>query len=390
MLSTSFVRRASSNLLKTALYDFHVSHGGEMVPYAGYAMPVKFTGLVPEHLACRKSAALYDTGHMGQYLITGPDREEFIKRITPVSLPRKPDNFSHLSLLTNARGGIIDDCMVNSREDGVIYLVVNAGCRPKDDKHMREQLEIFRSEGKRAEITWLEGRSLLALQGPRAIDVMNRIGDKNLSRLPFMKSAQLKIDGIPVWVSRSGYTGEDGFEIGIDKPSDAVRIAELLAKQKEVVLGGLGSRDSLRLESGLCLYGNDMNEDTTPVEAGLAWLIRKDRRDGSFIGGKKICAEIKDRKKAKPVRRVGLVMTGKAPPPRSHCKVFAKDGKKVIGEVSSGSHSPMLNKGIAMAYLPVSYAKVKQAKEVMIQIRNRAYPAKVCAMPFVPNHFYRG
>ena len=361
-----------------------------MVPYAGYAMPVKFSGLVPEHLACRKSAAMFDTGHMGQYLITGRDREEFIKSITPVSLPKKPDNFSHLSLLTNERGGIIDDCMVNSRADGVIYLVVNAGCRVKDDKHMREQLEIFKSKGKQAEVTWLEGRSLIALQGPKAIDVINKVGSKDLSKLPFLKSTEIEIDGIKVWISRSGYTGEDGFEIGIDKDTDAVKIAEILAAEKEVVLGGLGSRDSLRLESGLCLYGNDMNEDTTPVEASLGWVIHKDRRDGSFLGGKRICEELKNKKKAKPIRRIGLIMTSKAPPPRSHCKVLSGDGKTVIGEITSGTHSPILNKGIAMAYLPVSYAKVKKAKTVQIQIRNREYPARVTAMPFVPAHFYRG
>lgn len=388
MLSSSFTRKSS--LLKTALYDFHVSHGGEMVEYAGYSMPVKFEGLVQEHLGCRRESALYDTGHMGQYLITGPDRISFIKSITPVSLPPKPDNMSHLSILTNSKGGIIDDTMIMSREDDVLYMVVNAGCRVKDDKHMREQLEKFKASGKKAEITWLEGRSLLALQGPKSVDVMNRICNKNLSRQKFMTSTQIEIDGIRIWASRSGYTGEDGFELGIDKPEDAARIAEILAKQPEVHLGGLGSRDSLRLESGLCLYGNEMNMETTPVEAGLAWLIKKDRYDGGFVGSEKICAELKDRKLARPIRRTGLIMLGKAPPPRSHCKVFDKEGKKAIGEVTSGTHSLILQKGVAMSYLPVSYASTKKPKEVSIQIRNRLYPAKVTPMPFVPTHFYRG
>lgn len=360
-----------------------------MVPYAGYSMPVKFSGLVQEHIACRKSCALYDTSHMGQYLITGRDRNAFIKWLTPVSLPEEPDNFSRLSLLTNYKGGIIDDCMVNSRKDGAIFLVVNAACRVKDDKHMRNELEKFKAEGKDVRLTWLEGRSLLALQGPKAIDVINRIGDRDLSKLKFMCSTTLAIDGIKVWASRSGYTGEDGFEIGIDKPSDAVRIAEILAEQKDVTLAGLGSRDSLRLESGLCLYGNDMNEETTPVEASLAWLIHKDRRGGDFVGGKKVCGELKNRKLAKDRRRLGLMMTGKAPPPRSHCKVLDASGKTVVGEITSGTHSPILGKGIAMAYLPARYGKLKNPKKVKIVIRNRAYPAQVCRMPFVPSKFYR-
>ena len=385
---SKFARKSS--LLKTSLTDFHISHGGQMVDYAGYSMPVKFDNMIQEHLNCRKECALFDTGHMGQYIISGPDKKEFIERLTPVSLPSKPDNVNHLTILTNKNGGIIDDCMVTSRDDGVLYLVVNAGCREKDDKHMREQLEIFKSEGKKAEVTWLEGRSLLALQGPKAIDVMNRISDKNLSKLRFMTSTTFSIDGIKVWASRSGYTGEDGFEIGIDKPEDAVRIAEILDKQNEVHLAGLGARDSLRLESGLCLYGHEMTEQTTPVEASLGWLVNKNRMGGNFIGGSKIVAELKDRKKAKKQRRVGLKMLSKAPPPRADFKVFDKAGKSQIGHITSGTHSPVLNIGIAMAYLPSSYASVKNPKNVNIEIRGRMYPAVVCKMPFVPNHFYRG
>ncbi|OHT09443.1 Aminomethyltransferase, mitochondrial [Tritrichomonas foetus] len=399
MLSSSFCRHDhTASLLKTALTDFHIANGGEMVDYAGYAMPVKFEGLVPEHLACRKECTLYDTGHMGQYLITGPDKKAFIERVMPVSLPEKPDNLAHLSVITNEKGGIIDDCMVASREDDVLYLVVNAGCRPKDDKHLRQQLDIFKSEGGKADLTWLEGRSLLALQGPKAINVMNDVISKysqtmktfSLSKLPFMTTTNFEVDGISIWASRSGYTGEDGFEIGIDKPEDAVKIADLLARYKEVHLGGLGSRDSLRLESGLCLYGHEMNEETTPVEASLGWLVDKKRMDGSFVGGNKIVSELKDRKLAKKHRRVGLKMMGKAPPPRSECKVFDKEGKNEIGHITSGSHSPLLNIGIAMAYVPSSYASVKKHKQVKIQIRNRMYPATVCKLPFVPTHFYRG
>jgi aminomethyltransferase len=204
-----------------------------------------------------------------------------------------------------------------------------------------------------------------------------------------MVQEEVSVDGIKFWASRSGYTGEDGFEIGIDRESDAVHLAEILAKQPEVHLGGLGSRDSLRLESGLCLYGNDMNEDTTPIEASLGWVIKKDRWSGGFVGADKICPELKDRKKAKPHRRVGLIMTGKAPPPRQHCKVFDATGKKALGEVTSGTHSLMLNTGVAMAYMPVSYAGI-DPKACKIEIRGRLYPAKTTKMPFWPTHFYRG
>lgn len=395
MFSNYFRRRASkssASLLKTALTQFHIDNGGKMVEYAGNSFPEYYQrGPVQEHILCRTECTLFDTSYMGQYIITGADREEFLKNLMPLSFPYQPDNSIQRSLITNDNGGIVDNCTVTTRTDNSVYLVVNGIALQKDNEHLQEQLETFKAYEKNVDVKLLKENTLLSLQGPKSSNVLNKLCNKSIAKLPYMSTIQNTIDGINVWISRSGFTVEDGFEISIEKPKEALRIAQMLSEQKEVHLAGLSARNSLRIEAGLPFYGYELDENTTPLEAGLDNLISKGRREGfpPFFGGKKILAEIKDHKKARDRRLVGLLVESTEIPPNGGCKVFNNSGRNEIGKVTSGVISPILKRGIAMAYVKTIYANSKK-EHVIVEIENKKYPAIVVPMPFVRTNYYRG
>jgi aminomethyltransferase len=289
-------------------------------------------------------------------------------------------------VFTNEKGGIIDDTVITKVSDTEVYLVVNAGCRDKDLAHIGKHLAAAQAGGKDVHLTVHDDRALLALQGPSAAAVLAPFADGaiDLARLYFSHFARAPLKGLTgdAWVTRTGYTGEDGFELSIPA-ADAVAVASALTADARVRLCGLGARDALRLEAGLCLYGNDLNETITPVEAGLTWTIGKARRDDcSFLGGAVIKKQLAD---GVSVRRVGLVVPSGAPP-RQHADILDADGTR-IGEVTSGAFSPCLKTNIAMGYVPKAHAKA--GTELQVAVRGRANKATVTKMPFVEAKYHK-
>jgi len=374
---------------KTALYDVHVKLGGKMVPFAGYQLPVQYgESVIESHLHTRKQASLFDVSHMGQLKLKGNHRRQFLQSLVPTDLLNLQDYQCKLSVLTNANGGIIDDCMITQKPDH-LFVVVNAGCKMKDIAHLQQQLKEF-NDRHHADVSlqYLE-RSLVALQGPKAAEILGESVKQlkgpvdNLKTLPFMTTceAQLK-DGISVWITRCGYTGEDGFEISVLNEASK-KLFEGLLQNNVVLPAGLGVRDSLRLEAGLCLYGHDLDETITPVEADLLWLIPKKRREsGGFLGFEKIAQQIKQ---GPPKKRIGLHVE-QGPPAREGAEILDSAGKE-IGKVTSGTFSPCLKQNISMGYIETSFSKVGTA--VQVQTRGKKYPAKVTKMPFVETKYYK-
>ncbi|KAI8911489.1 hypothetical protein EDD86DRAFT_245770 [Gorgonomyces haynaldii] len=350
-----------STLKKTALYDFHVQNKGKMVDFAGWSMPVQYElGVLQSHHWTRQNSSIFDVSHMLQTRWTGKDHIEFIESLVVGDIKGLNVGQSTLSVFTNENGGIIDDTVINKKDDKGLYVVSNAGCADKDLKHIHEQLDLFKQKGKQVNVDIID-TSLIALQGPKSAHVLSRITGKTFDDFGFMTSRTLDIKGIQVYISRCGYTGEDGFE--------------------EVELAGLGARDSLRLEAGLCLYGNDLDETVTPVEGGLTWTIgQRRRKEGGFLGADKILPQIKG-----PVakRRVGLIVEGA--PARDHAVVYNLENE-VIGEVTSGVPSPTLKKNVAMAYVKSGFHK--QGTELQVKVRNKMQKAQVVKMPFVPHKYY--
>ncbi len=370
-------------LLVTALHDLHVELGAKMVPFAGYDMPVQYpAGILAEHLHTRAAAGLFDVSHMGQIRIRA---ESFaavaaaVERLCPADFQALKPGQQRYSFFTDNSGGILDDLMVTRMGAGDdrdhLFMVVNAGCKDADIAHLKANL------GARCEIDVLSDRSLVALQGPQAAAVFARLAPDS-AKLKFMNGAALKAGGIDVIATRSGYTGEDGFEISVAN-ADAVAFTKKLLAEPEVKPIGLGARDSLRLEAGLCLYGNDITEKTNPVEAGLVWAMQKRRREeGGFPG-----AGIVQRQLAEgPARlRVGILPEGKAPA-RAHTEITDADGR-VIGEITSGGFGPSLGAPLAMGYVDKAHATV--GTSVNLMVRGKALPAKIAAMPFVAHRYQR-
>ncbi|KAJ3050701.1 hypothetical protein HK097_008307 [Rhizophlyctis rosea] len=355
-----------------------------MVPFAGWEMPVQYSnlGVLASHNWTREKASLFDVSHMLQTKWIGKDHTRFIESLTVADIQSLPLGQSTLSVFTNTSGGIIDDTVINKQSDSNLYVVSNAGCAEKDLKHIREQLKGFQDKGGDVDVQVLEAFSLVALQGPSAAKVVESLVGKDLSDFKFMTSRHLDIKGIPVYISRCGYTGEDGFEISVPD-SEVVRLSELLLENPDVELAGLGARDSLRLEAGLCLYGHDMDEATSPVEAGLTWTIGQRRRtEGGFLGAERILPQIKG---GVPKRRVGLIVEGA--PAREGAKILSVDGEE-LGTITSGCPSPVLKKNVAMGYVKSGFHK--QGTDVQVQVRNRLQKAKITKMPFVPHQYYRG
>ncbi|KAI9472253.1 MAG: hypothetical protein EXX96DRAFT_583421 [Benjaminiella poitrasii] len=372
----------SEPVKKTALYDFHVQHGGKMVPFAGYAMPVQYAnmGMLASHLHTREKASIFDVSHMLQSRVTGKDRKKFFETLVVADLHQLPVGQGTLSVFTNEQGGIIDDTIV-MQHDNSLYVVSNAGCADKDLAHIRKHLAEFQKRGYEVNFEVITDHSLIAIQGPKAAAALESLVGKSLNDFSFMHGKHLEVAGVPCHVARSGYTGEDGFELSVPT-EEIVRVTEKLLAHPDVEMAGLGARDSLRLEAGLCLYGNDLDETTTPIEAGLTWTIPKSRREtGGFLGAEHILPQIKG---GVTRRRVGLFIEGA--PARQGAEILNGEGQ-VVGTVTSGCPSPVLKKNIAMGY--VKNGLHKKGTELNVKVRNKIQKAVITKMPFVESNYHK-
>ncbi|PAL24754.1 glycine cleavage system aminomethyltransferase GcvT [Acetobacter syzygii] len=374
-----------SSLLYTPLYTLHQDFGGKMVPFAGYAMPLQYAdGIMAEHRHVREQVGLFDVSHMGQVRIRArsgsvEDAARALERLVPADIVALKPGRQRYTQFTNASGGILDDLMVIAQED-CLLLVVNAACKQADLAHMQDNLADCLVEP-------LEDRALLALQGPLAQDVLSSF-DGDAASMRFMDVCMLEIDGARCLVSRSGYTGEDGYEISLSA-KDADRVARQLLQHQQVRLIGLGARDSLRLEAGLCLYGADIDQTTTPVEAALEWSIQKSRRAGGVRAGGFPGADIilEQLEKGVTRRRVGLLPEGRAPV-RHGAPLYADAAlAEPVGEVTSGAFGPTLEAPVAMGYVATPHAAV--GTELVAELRGRGVPTRVASMPMVPARFKR-
>ncbi len=370
----------SAELLKTPLHAWHVEHGARMVPFAGYEMPVNYAGgIIAEHKQCRASAALFDVSHMGQLRLVGDDAAKALESLVPVDVIGLGVGKQRYAFFTNPGGGILDDLMVTRREHDLL-LVVNAGNKAADIKHLITHI------GHRCQVVPMPERALLALQGPKAVGALAHL-NPDVPQLTFMSGGAFKLAGADCYVTRSGYTGEDGFEISV--PDDhAVALARALFNVPEVKLGGLGARDTLRLEAGLCLHGQDIDANTSPIEAGLAWAIQKVRRpggerEGHYPGASVIETQLRQGPSDKRVGLVGLERV----PVRAGTTIVDGRGHK-LGQVTSGTIGPSIDKPIAMAYLSADHAKPQQ--EVYAEVRGQKLPMRVTPLPFVPHRYFRG
>jgi len=367
-------------LQRTPLYALHRERGARMVAFAGYEMPVQYpTGIIAEHLHTRSQAGLFDVSHMGQIRLAGSAAPRALETLVPGDIQALAAGRMRYTLLLNEAGGILDDLMVTRPPNGSgegLLLVVNAARKDADLAHLRARLD------PRIAIEPMFERALLALQGPAAAAVMARF-IPGIDRIPFMSAADAVLGGAPCSITRSGYTGEDGFEISL-MPEHAVSVAERLLAQPEVAPVGLGARDTLRLEAGLCLYGHDIDETTTPIAAGLAWTIGKRRRfESGFPGADPVLREL-----AEPpaMTRVGLRPDGRAPTREDSIIIDAAGGP--CGRVTSGGFGPSLGGPIAMGYVARTHAA--EGTGLAVIVRGLARPVHVAPMPFVPTRYYRG
>lgn len=374
------------DLKKTPLHALHVALGARMVPFAGYDMPVQYpAGVLKEHLQTRQSAGLFDVSHMGQVTVKAKsgnngDAALALESLVPVDVLAVKEGRQRYALFTNDQGGILDDLMIVNMGDH-FYIVVNAACKEADFAHMADKI------GGACEVTAHFERGLLALQGPKAEAALSRLAP-DVVNMKFMDARKVTILGADCIVSRTGYSGEDGFEISV--PADkTVELAEALIAMDEVQPIGLGARDSLRLEAGLCLYGSDIDTTTTPVEAALEWAMQKSRRtggarEGGFPGARVILDQLE---KGASRRRVGLKAEGKAPV-RGHSKLFADaEGQSEIGEVTSGGFGPSVEGPVAMGYVPTTHAD--EGTTVFAEVRGKFLPMTVTALPFITPTYKR-
>jgi aminomethyltransferase len=361
--------------LRTPLHALHLSLGGKMVPFAGYDMPVQYpTGIMAEHLHARAEAGLFDVSHMGQVRLDGTGAAAALEALVVGDIVGLRPGRMRYTLFTNDAGGILDDLMVTNAGDH-LFLVVNAARKAHDIAHLRRHLD-----GK-ATLTPLPDRALLALQGPAAARVLARFAP--VATMAFMTGAPVAIDGIAGFVTRSGYTGEDGFEISVPA-DDAERLARRLLAEPEVKPIGLGARDSLRLEAGLCLYGHDIDTTTTVIDADLAWAIQKRRRgEGGFPGAPVVLRELASGAQRK---RVGIKPDGRAPA-REGTEIVDDDGA-AIGRITSGGFGPSVDGPIAMGYVAASHASL--GNTVRLVVRGTPRPARIVPLPFVPHRYHRG
>jgi aminomethyltransferase len=379
-------RDDQDSLKKTPLHALHVSLGGKMVPFAGYDMPVQYpAGVLKEHLHTRNAAGLFDVSHMGQLRLLPKsgkveDAARALERLVPQDILAIAPGRQRYAQFTNEDGGILDDLMVANFGDH-LFLVVNAACKDEDEAHLRANLSDD------CIIEQLANRALIALQGPKAESALAKLCAE-VSAMKFMDAGPHKVAGLACFVSRSGYAGEDGFEISVPA-ADAERLAKTLLENPDVMPIGLGARDSLRLEAGLCLYGHDIDTESTPVEAALEWSVQKSRRTGGaraggFPGDSKILAHF-DHGASR--RRVGLLAQGRAPV-REGALLFADaTASEPIGKVTSGGFGPSLNAPVAMGYVPTALSALDA--EIFAEVRGQRLPLTVAAMPFLKNTYKR-
>ncbi|KAG9234114.1 aminomethyltransferas-like protein [Amylocarpus encephaloides] len=396
---------STTELQKTPLYDLHVAHGGKMVPFGGFHMPVQYDSLSvsASHHFTRSHASLFDVSHMVQHRFSGSGATAFLEKITPCGISELGIHRSSLStLLLPTTGGIVDDTIITRLGSELFYVVTNAGCREKDLAYLKEHLDAFVKDGG-ARVKWevLHGFGLIALQGPLSEEILTGALAEpeaiQLKEMLFGQSKFIKIQLLnneissPLLTSRGGYTGEDGFEISIPA-AETVAVTEALlqtATPEKLQLAGLGARDSLRLEAGMCLYGHDLDEATTPVEAALSWVIGKSRRTrGGFYGDSMILSQLKPKSKGGAGvarRRIGLVVQGA--PAREGAEIVNDIGEN-IGHITSGCPSPTLSKNIAMGYIKDGFHK--SGTEVEVVVRGKKRKAVVTKMPFVPSRYWKG
>ena len=377
---------SEDDLARTPLNALHRELGAKMVPFAGYDMPVQYPmGVLKEHQHCRAEAGLFDVSHMGQaWLVAedGTDPAALLEELVPADVRALKPGRQRYTQLTNDAGGILDDLMVTRPLEDFgtdrLYLVVNAACKEDDYAHIVGALK------GRARLEPLEERALIAVQGPKAASAVAAVfADDDLQTASFMSQSLGTFEGEVCWLSRSGYTGEDGFEISVPNAVAEALTRALLAHEAVEPIG-LGARDSLRLEAGLCLYGHDIDTETTPVEAALTWSIGKRRREeGGFPGAEKVQSQIAN---GAPVKRVGIRPDGRAPA-REGVEISSESGDS-IGRITSGGFGPTVGGPVAMGYVRSEYAKPGTA--VQLSVRGKAQPATVVALPFVPANFYRG
>ena len=377
-----FQLSADTALLNTPLNALHIELGARMVPFAGYSMPVQYPmGLMAEHHHTRAEAGLFDVSHMGQLRLVGPDAAAAFESLMPVDVIDLPVGKQRYGLLLTDEGTIIDDLMfVNRGTD--IFVIVNGACKVNDIAHIQARI------GARCQVIPMPERALLALQGPKAVDALSRMVP-GVEKLVFMTGASFDWQGADLFITRSGYTGEDGFEISVGN-AQVDAFARALLAQAEVKPIGLGARNSLRLEAGLCLYGNDIGTTTTPIEAGLNWALQKVRRTGGaraggFPGANIVLGQL-DGTHPLTRKRVGFIAQERVPV-REHVELQSLQGVK-IGEVSSGLLGPTANVPVAMGYVDAANAAIGTIVNAMV--RGKAVPMTVSAMPFVPNRYYRG
>ncbi len=377
------------DLKKTRLFDKHVAAGAKMVPFAGYDMPVQYPlGIMKEHLHTREHCGLFDVSHMGQCFLMADDgtfetAAKALEKLVPADIQSLEPGQQRYSQFLNEEGGILDDLMISrlgmEGYTHALYLVVNAGCKDADyshiEKHLPSDVKMMVKD---------DTLSLIALQGPKAAEVLGAMAPA-VKELVFMTSTDLPVGQNDIWchVSRSGYTGEDGYEISV-KHDDVEALVDEILSYEGVEMIGLGARDSLRMEAGLCLYGHDIDTSVSPIEAGLIWSVQKHRRSGGdYLGAARIEADIANKQSK---RLVGILPEGRAPA-REHTEIQDMDGN-TIGEITSGGFGPSVGGPVAMGYLARSHAKA--GSELNLIVRGKARPAKVVKMPFVPHNYYRG
>ena len=384
MQPNSFKKRLAmtenTDLKQTEFYDQHLAAGGKMVPFAGYLMPVQYAeGIMQEHLHCRDNAGLFDVSHMGQVLVSGKGAALALETLMPVDLESLRINQQTYATFTTESGGISDDLIVTRWSEDGFFLVVNAACKEQDIAHLRQHLSGL-------DINYFADRQLLALQGAAAKEVMAELAPEANSLL-FMNGCPITIDGMDCYITRSGYTGEDGFEISV-AATDARALADRLLAHSSVKWIGLGARDSLRLEAGLCLYGHDLTTETSPVEASIAWSISKSRRAdgaraGGFLGADSIFDQLAN---GVAKKRVGFIVEGRAPV-REGAEIVDQQGA-VVGQITSGGFGPTLQAPIAMGYVPTQLSAV--GTQLSAVVRGKERPITVAKMPLVPQRYFRG
>ena len=362
--------------IKTALYNLHQKHGAKFVPFAGYEMPIQYsTGIIEEHKSTRENAGIFDVSHMGQLFIKGDDTlAKNLEKIFPAELSNAELNQSKYSFLMNEEAGIYDDLIITKVEDG-FNIVLNAACKNTDFELLSKLLE------NKYEMVLSEELSLIAIQGPKAVQILEKIIN-GVSDLKFMNGNRFNYLKENIYITRSGYTGEDGFEISIKNDDAEVFVQKLIDEGASLI--GLGARDTLRLEAGLCLYGHDMDINKSPVEANLKWAISKNRiLEGGFIGFEKIKSQIE---KGVSKIRVGIKPEGRIIA-REKTSIYSEDDKN-IGEITSGTFGPSVQAPVAMGYVENSFSKINT--KVFLEVRGKKYPAIISNLPFYKKNYVKG